>query len=363
MVAVKKAKYDKVERERKLFQQQAHLYRQLMEAMREGHPQGEIFKSIITVATKGLGYDRAGIFLADENDSRIKLVMGVDDKGKYDKHATEFPLVDSKGQDPFSDIYFGYRRNFLLNRPPLKNSALPFKSKSYKLDSRVQNHAIVPLEVGKGEIMGLLAVDNLFTHRRITPADLSSLMDFATQAGLAIQSIQMHHKIVNLTIMDTLTEVFNLRYFDRVLDAEIKRAQRYSSSFGLLYVDADHFKAVNDGWGHEVGDQVLKHLALVLRTGVRNIDTVARIGGEEFAIILPETNPNGTVLTASRLVQSVADAEFPTEAKKLTVSVGITCFPRPCGKADAVRNLADRSLYAAKNDGRNCVGPFVPLSS
>jgi diguanylate cyclase (GGDEF)-like protein len=209
--------------------------------------------------------------------------------------------------------------------------------------------------------MGLLAVDNLFTDHSIGSADLSSLMDFATQAGLAIQSIQMQQNILNLTIMDTLTDVFNLRYFDRTLDGELKRAQRYSGKFGLLYVDADHFKEVNDQCGHGVGDKVLKHLAFVLRSGVRNIDTVARIGGEEFAVILRETSKKGTHLTANRLVQCVGAAHFPTEAGKLTVSIGVTSFPKPYGKAEAVKTLADRSLYAAKHAGRNRVGPFTPV--
>jgi diguanylate cyclase (GGDEF)-like protein len=361
MVPRKKTKYDKIIRERQLFQQQALLYRQLMEAMREGLPQSEIFKRIITVATRGLGYDRAGIFLAEKNDPKIKLVMGINAKGKYEKQAREFTLTRSKGKEPISDVFFGHRRNFVMNLKPGKGAAARTKTRMAGMDPGVENHAIVPLEVGRGKIIGLLAVDNLFSRRPISSADLSSLMDFATQAGLAIQSIQMHHKILNLTIMDTLTEVFNLRYFDRALEAEMKRSQRYSNNFGLLYIDADHFKAVNDQWGHGVGDKVLKHLALVLRAGVRNIDTVARIGGEEFAIILPETTQNGTVLTANRLLQNVRAAEFPTETRKLTVSIGVISFPRPCGKAEAIKTLADQSLYTAKREGRNRVGPFVPF--
>jgi diguanylate cyclase (GGDEF)-like protein len=219
--------------------------------------------------------------------------------------------------------------------------------------------AQVPIKVDKDKTIGVLAVDNLFTKRTLRKSDLQALLNFATQAGLAIESYRLHEKVVNLTIMDPLTGVYNRRYFDEVLEFEYKRAARHSRSVGLLYADLDHFKSINDRWGHNIGDEVLKRAALTLRAGVRNIDIVSRIGGEEFAIILPETPLERTQIIADRLVRAVAKNVGVHDVQTVTLSVGVASFPETAPNPHNLKVSADKSLYQAKNNGRNRVGSLI----
>jgi diguanylate cyclase (GGDEF)-like protein len=354
-----KTRLEKVLRERKLLQNENLVYQRLMEAMRKGMALGEFHKLIIQTITRGLGFDRAGLFLLEEGGLSLRLAMGVDAKGKYEKDL-RFQVVNGEGMDPFSDIIFGHKKYFLTNQPLLRRlKRVKNIQRIEKVNPGILNHAIVPLEVGQGEVIGLLAVDNLFKPRRITKADIAILTTFATQAGLAIESYGLHEKITNLTITDPLTGVFNRRYFDRCLSTEILRCQRYNRTCGLLYADIDHFKSVNDRWGHSVGDEVLKSVAFSLRAGVRNLDTVCRIGGEEFAVILPETPVEGMRKVAERLVDHVAGTSAAMEAEKVTISIGVSSFPDSAKDFSALVGLADKSLYKAKESGRNRVGPLL----
>lgn len=353
-------KTEKALRQKKLLQQEVLMYQRIMEGMRQGLPFDDVLKLLVTSVTEGLGYDRAGIFLIQPDGVTTQLAMGIDTHGKFEKGTYAFTAVESPNNDPFSDIIFRYKRFFLSNNVPKRRLKGGGKQKLFGVDQKVLNHAIVPLEIGKDNIVGLLAVDNLFRPRFISNSDIAVLVNFATQAGMAIESFRLHEKITNLTVTDPLTGVFNRRYFDNNFASEISRCKRYNRPCGLLYVDIDHFKRVNDRWGHSVGDEVLKNVAVLLRSQIRNLDTVSRIGGEEFAVVLPETPVEGVKIVAQRLVEGVAGASVAIESEKVTVSIGVSCFPQSAQDPPDLVNLADKSLYAAKNDGRNRVGPFLP---
>ncbi len=161
-----------------------------------------------------------------------------------------------------------------------------------------------------------------------------------------------------LAIRDGLTGLANRREFDRRLKEELERSRRYSLPFSLLMLDLDHFKAVNDTYGHPAGDEVLRTLAVRVRVQVRPVDQVARYGGEEFAVILPETDGAGALAFAERLRAAIAAVPFALHAERaigLTASIGVASFPRD---GDTERDLvaaADRALYSAKQSGRNWV--------
>ncbi len=342
--------------------QEVLMYQRLMEVIREDHNFENILKFIITSITKGLGFDRAGIFLPCLGGQALELALGINDKGKYEMNNRAFPIVDRPGKDAFSDIMFGHKKYFLSNNVPKRRTQT---GKLRNVDPRVMSHAIVPLEIGGDKIIGLLAVDNLFTLNLLKKSDLASLMNFATQAGLAIESFRIHEQIRELTVRDGLTGVFNRRYFDDFLLREIFRCRRYDRALSLLLVDLDHFKAVNDNYGHLSGDAVLKYLAGRLMKGVRAVDTVVRMGGDEFAVIMPEVGIEGVQLSAERLYKSINEAPaLPVEAmrlkgEKITVSMGIASFrPSMQSHEDLVR-LADQSLYQAKTSGRNRIGELA----
>jgi diguanylate cyclase (GGDEF)-like protein len=163
--------------------------------------------------------------------------------------------------------------------------------------------------------------------------------------------------LARLVSTDPLTGIPNRRHFEAVLDAEWTRARRYGGGFTLALLDLDHFKRVNDRFGHPAGDEVLHEVAAVMREQLRGSDVVARIGGEEFGIVLAETAPQAALAVVERLRSALAEHRFhavPTEARLLTVSIGLAAS----GSSEPLATLmcrADAALYEAKALGRDCV--------
>ncbi|MDQ1522421.1 MAG: hypothetical protein QOG00_1882 [Pyrinomonadaceae bacterium] len=153
---------------------------------------------------------------------------------------------------------------------------------------------------------------------------------------------------------DHLTGLANRRRFERQLEREVARTRRYGHPFCLLILDIDHFKVVNDTYGHEGGDEALRRLGHVLQTGTRGVDTAARIGGEEFGIILTETDFEHGLEVAERLRKTVAETDIP-EAGRVTVSIGLAEFTEPPRDGRELYAAADAALYEAKRRGRNRV--------
>jgi two-component system cell cycle response regulator len=166
-----------------------------------------------------------------------------------------------------------------------------------------------------------------------------------------------------LSQLDGLTEVYNRRTFEELLTAEISRADRFRRPLSLLMADLDHLKVVNDRFGHQVGDEVLKGAARRLKRSVRNCDAVARYGGDEFAIILVETGKSDAMTTAHRLNRlmkaSTAEAGTPggEDGRVMTISIGVASYPTDARARDELVRRADQALYEAKAQGGDCVRP------
>lgn len=161
-----------------------------------------------------------------------------------------------------------------------------------------------------------------------------------------------------LVSTDALTGLYNFRHFETVLQAEMDRSKRSGIPTSLVLVDADHFKAVNDTYGHETGNLALKHLANILRDEVRTTDIVCRYGGEEFAMIFPETHLNLAVKVADRIRERVARRPLVVDDSEvgLTVSMGASVYMKTSvlDRNDFVASV-DKYLYEAKQSGRNCI--------
>ncbi|MGD8858923.1 MAG: diguanylate cyclase [Myxococcales bacterium] len=174
-------------------------------------------------------------------------------------------------------------------------------------------------------------------------------------------------QLEEMALRDGLTGLYNHRFLQEALDAELSRAERHGHALGLLFIDVDHFKHYNDHNGHPAGDRLLKRLAAVLTGGResglpvqgRRSDVVARYGGEEFVMVLPETTPEGAEIKAERIRRTIAEYPFRhAEGQPLgcvSVSVGVACFPRDGGDRQTLIDVADRELYRAKHGGRNRV--------
>jgi len=166
-----------------------------------------------------------------------------------------------------------------------------------------------------------------------------------------------HEEIYRMTIIDGLTGIFNKRYFTESLDREVARARRYRRELSLLMFDLDHFKNVNDTYGHLAGDHVLKDLARLIQTRSRREETFARYGGEEFIMLLPETAIEGAAELAEQLRAKVEQHQFVFEGEiiPITISVGVAALGSEHTDVTTFLKSVDEKLYEAKNDGRNRV--------
>ncbi|MCX7882693.1 MAG: diguanylate cyclase [Brevinematales bacterium] len=165
--------------------------------------------------------------------------------------------------------------------------------------------------------------------------------------------VEANKELTQLAVTDKLTQLYNRRYLEKVLESERDRSERYGHSFCLLLIDVDHFKEVNDVFGHSVGDRVLQQLGGILTSLVRKPDVCGRWGGEEFLLICPETSLKTGMRLAERIRQEVEDFRFDMVGSK-TVSIGVTVF-REGDTLEALLDRVDRALYKAKHNGRNMV--------
>lgn len=163
----------------------------------------------------------------------------------------------------------------------------------------------------------------------------------------------LEEELWQLAVTDTLTNVYNRRYFAQKLEEEIERVRRSGSSFSLIMLDIDHFKNVNDQFGHSAGDLVLKSMAEMILNRIRKIDTMARWGGEEFVLLLPETDGNAAMILAETLRRQLSQMEIPGVGK-ITASFGVASYFSG-DTVDTLLNRADKRMYEAKSAGRNCV--------
>jgi diguanylate cyclase (GGDEF)-like protein len=201
------------------------------------------------------------------------------------------------------------------------------------------------------EAMNAGALDYL-VKGEITPRLLERSLRYALKLGETLEALR------RLATRDQLTGLLNRREFDRILQEEIERSRRFGHDFALILADIDHFKAVNDTRGHPAGDAVLREVGRRFTESVRSVDRVARIGGEEFAIVMLEADAVMARQQAERLRQQIeqqACALPEGDPRAVTVSLGLAVFPRDGADASALVQAADRALYAAKAGGRNRV--------
>jgi len=192
---------------------------------------------------------------------------------------------------------------------------------------------------------------------RIQPTGPEELRELAQAFNVMAGKLQEEQSaLMDLSLRDPLTRAFNRREFFARLGVETEQARRRDRPLSLLMVDIDHFKAVNDAYGHPAGDAALRSVAEALRAAVRPTDTVARYGGEEFAVLLPDTPLEGSAAIAARLAASMGAQVFSVgrgERLAITVSVGVASFPLDAASAEELLIAADDALYRAKREGRN----------
>ncbi|HET9595359.1 MAG TPA: diguanylate cyclase, partial [Anaeromyxobacteraceae bacterium] len=212
---------------------------------------------------------------------------------------------------------------------------------------------VVPLRAGE-QVLGALVL-GARDPGAYPPEAVRQIEIVAMQAADSLQRARLFEQTERLATTNGLTGLVNHRTFQGRLDEQLAQAQRYGKKLSLLLTDIDHFKSVNDTYGHPVGDQVLRGVAKLLQTEARTTDVAARYGGEEFALVMPETDAAGAIRTAERIREKVAGAVFRTEQGDLrvTLSIGVATFPADGKQKAELVALADAGLYHAKRHGRN----------
>jgi len=307
-----------------------------------------LYESIVEIASRLTNAEKASLMLPGEEERGELLIRAVKGMNKWIARNIRI----KSGEGIAGRVY---RDGSPLIISDIEKDLSARKRPNYKTGSFVS----IPLKIGE-ETIGVLNLSDKVSGEVFSEADMSFLHYFASYASIAIRGAHYYkisEEMRTLSITDSLTGLFNRRYFDDRLFEELQRATRYDSVFSLAIFDIDDFKLFNDTEGHLAGDEILKAIADISRDSLRSIDIIARFGGEEFSIIMPQTGRDEAFGVAERVRKNIRNLmplswkNFPHE--RITVSVGVATFPMDGRDARSLIKSADKALYRAKVSGKD----------
>ncbi len=256
-----------------------------------------------------------------------------------------------------------YNRTYMIGDSSQKSSLLPLfgpKTSSPSFSSLL----LIPLQI-KSDNIGAMVFASENRHF-FTTYEAEILEVLGNQVSVAIDNARMYEQVEAMAVTDGLTQLYNHRKFQEILDSEFRRAQRYNTPLSILLLDIDRFKSINDTKGHPVGDEVLKKIAGLIRRFIRDTDFPCRYGGEEFVLVLPNTSTKEVVIIAERIRKSVEKSTFILNNKEelnITISIGIATYPADAKEKQELVDKADKALYFAKESGRNQTQTYEGLKN
>ncbi len=228
-----------------------------------------------------------------------------------------------------------------------------FQANNNRPPTSVKFATLVPLFYG-GEFKAALCLLHQKQNHSLPQNDMNMVEDLANRVAAVIAHAELFAQVERQAITDPMTGLFNRRYFQEQLTKEIDRYQRFGHPFSFIIADLDFLKKINDTYGHSSGDLAIKHISNVMKNSVRDVDTVGRFGGEEFVVLLPETELQQARVVADRICNAIA--ETPVEGiGTITASLGLATFPNDAIERNKLFELADQALFLAKHKGRNQV--------
>ncbi len=279
-------------------------------------------------------------------------------------HRVSIPTSDGFHFRGFGEDQESSLRNVLGHRKPLDLSAFPELTRLQSgpvhealRECGVEVHEVLVLPIrGQETEIGLFFV--IDEGRPFEDHELEMAGIVTGYAAVSLRNAERYHRARERAFVDDVTEVYNSRYLLEAMDREIRRAERYGGELSVLFLDLDRFKLVNDRHGHLVGSQALRQLSQLLGQCVRQVDTLARYGGDEFTVILVDTDERLALEIAERIRRTVETHPFEAggdQVMRLTCSVGISVYPLHGRTREALLDAADKAMYRAKSNGRNRV--------
>jgi diguanylate cyclase (GGDEF)-like protein len=304
----------------------------------------EVVDELLNIVQKILGYRFCSIFIL--NDSNTLSLLGEIEEGKKIKYS-----------EPVEKGLKGTLEKVTATGKPVRIFDLVRALGHQRESDEFKSLLAVPM-ISRGRVTGVLEAKSK-RMGAFLDQDEKIFSILAGSAALAIENASLHQKTKELTIVDELTGMYNYRYFIKKLSQEIKRAERYKQHLSLLLIDIDWFKRCNDTHGHLFGNKVLRELAQRIKDSVRDVDVVSRYGGEEFAVILPQTNKKDAQTIGERIRHRVESTDFVVEEGgllvKVTVSLGVATYPENGTTPEHLIEKVDQALYLAKGRGKNMV--------
>lgn len=304
---------------------------------------------------KLIGVKLASLFILDESSDILHLAKN--------NHPHLINNIVSLNQNPPSMMVAAVRCKELIvvnnmeeqNKPGIDDLQRTF-SQNYK----TENCIIAPL-ICQGRVVGVLNLADKIGSKEFSKEDIVAVELFCQLVGSSIGNISLFEKTQRQAQTDGLTGMLNHITFYETLEAELRRSQRYGGLVSIIMADVDDLKAVNDKFGHRAGDLMIRQISRRISACIRQIDIAARYGGDEFAIILPNTSLEDAVVVAERMVKMVADTPIIWEENeiRLSISVGVGRYGGGSLPGE-VAKATDQALYAAKQAGKNTVRVFQP---
>ena len=334
----------------------------ILDMMNSSKPLATVLETIVNIIQGDFGYLHCTVMRKreDEDGEYLSVIAEADD--------ITIDRADGILETPIKARRLAYTKDGIFYNTLEKNQIIQSKDVGSSLraimpeisdkvireilsDKATKSIISIPLKV-LDKPFGIFGVFS--AREELAEAEADFLTTFAQQIELAITIAELFEKVKAQAVTDGLTELYNRRYFEEYLQKEVVRAKRINQPFSIIGLDLDYLKKINDTYGHSFGDLAIKTIAKVIKTNARSIDTAARMGGEEFNVILPGVGSSGAMIAAERLRKAIEDVEIDTIGH-ITASVGVATFLEHSDNIDEILEMTDQAMYLSKKNGRNQV--------
>ncbi|MHC4575075.1 MAG: sensor domain-containing diguanylate cyclase, partial [Planctomycetota bacterium] len=299
----------------------------------------------------------ASLYVLDETNNILHLQ-------KYN-HPFLINKIVSLNQNPPSPMVMAVRSRQLIMVGDIDTHKAPVIKRSQRAfaDNYKTNNCIIAPLICHERVVGVLNLADKMEAASFSSEDIALIELFSQLVGASIGNIKLFEKMQHQAITDGLTGLVNHKRLYEILEKELWRSRRYGGPISLIMVDIDNLKTINDTYGHRAGDKVIKKISGKIRECIRQIDTAARYGGDEFAVILPNTSLADATVVAERMVEAAANSPITwnREQVPLSISVGLGQYEANTTPED-ITSRSDQALYRAKQAGKNTVRIFEPSS-